>query len=216
MARRTDSQDEAKLNQAVDEPSAPEEEIEEIPAEVKKLEEEMEVIDDLELLMSGRPVPFSVVVDGEKREFGIKQMNRVELEKIRLQESIGYHLALAQPGMDELEKLPVSKDAELERALILAKLKLDHDNTEDPEERRRLGEMVEQWSQPDTRTRAEEIADRHSRRSRDGYIIDHFLVYPDGSELSLDDKKLFKRDIYAEVARPACWRAIRLATTVPN
>jgi hypothetical protein len=143
-------------------------------------------------------------------------MDPADLEMVRLQESIGYHLALEQPGMDELQKLPVSEDAKMEKLLVIAKIKADHDATEDPEKRRELGKQIEEWSRPDNRTRAQEIADRHSRRYRDRWIVEHMACYPDGTRLSLEDEQVFKRAANLDLARPACWKVIRLATSVPN
>lgn len=214
MARRSDSQDEAGIAEVTETEVAPP--VQDEPSVPADVTEQIEDLNDLELIKSGKPVTFTITVEGQEREFAMRQLDPADLEMVRLQENIGYHLALEQPGMDELKKLGVSEDAQAERLLILAKYKADHEQATDPEKRRELSEIIDQWSRPDNRTRAQEIADKHSRRYRDRWMIDHLLCHPDGTALSADDMLLFKRAAYLELARPTCWKVIRLATSVPN
>lgn len=186
---------------------------EQLQEQLEKVEEELEIVKAIDEIEEGGPIPY---VWG-KIVLAIRQPNPTEMDMIRLQENIGMHKALTLPEIADLFGYNVSYEALMERATQVAFLQVRLQKEKDKDKRAELRERIKVLDQPDTRSRAEELADKHSLRHRDRWMVENLTVHPDGSPLTIEERqKWMSKPSLFEAARPACWRVLRLATEIPN
>lgn len=180
---------------------------------VEQVQENLLALEDLELIESGEPVPFTV----GKRQFALRQPDANEYELTRLWETIGFHEAMAQEGMDAMKALPVSEATTAARIEQIAELRAAIKATEDPKRRREIDKQLRRLERPDTRSRAQELAESYSYRYRDIQMIKRLMVTPEGERLPQDEiDKLLRTPVFVDVARIACYRIIKMMLTLPN
>lgn len=180
---------------------------------IEQVQENLLALEDLELIESGEPVEFTV----GQRKFALRQPDANEYELTRLWESIGYHEAMTQEGMDAMKALPVSEATTAARIEQIAELRETLKASDDPKRRREIDKQLRRLERPDTRNRAQELAESYSYRYRDIQMIKRLLVTPEGERIPQDEiDKLLRTPVFVDVARIACYRIIKMMLTLPN
>lgn len=177
--------------------------------------EDAQTLDELEMIMSGAPVPFEL----NGFSYALRQPTPLEVDRLRFVERTARAWAQSQPMIRELQDQPASP---LKMALFDAKIAaLREALGGDSDEAVEAAEEIEVLQAIRPRNQAEERIQEYVRDSRNTWIVENLLVSLDGVPLTEAQRRQFRLDARPSAAqrpgaRDAAQMIMRLLTYTPK
>lgn len=187
-------------------------------AQQDPLEAFLEGTPSLTDIMDGKGVPFWV--DG--RQFYIRPPTTEEYDQALLIQELAHARAMSQPELQAMKDLPVSEG---ERQMLEARIAIAERAFEAAEDKRVKDLIAERLAflqrQLETRTRADELADRYAVLKRDRWLTFRLLCDEEGKQMfdpsdpeSLERWERLPMRVKDE-ARPAIWEVLAAVRNAP-
>lgn len=152
--------------------------------------------------------PLSFEVGG--KAWHLRQPTPAEVTRLRLRYDVAKHQAWQDVEREHLSQADVA--SLVENAGLLGYLRAKHEAEEDAAKRRELADRIDELRAKDSTATYDNIANAFALAERDRQAIE-LLLETEGVE----ERGEFLASAGAiEAARPAVWRALSLAGTVPN
>ena len=187
-------------------------------AQQDPLEAFLEGTPSLTEIMEGKGVPFWV----DDRQFFIRPPTTEEYDQALLIQDLARARAMSQPEIQAVKDLPVSDG---ERQIMEARIAIAERAFEAAEDRRVKDLIAERLAflrrQLETRTRADELADRYAVLKRDRWLTIRLLCDADGKQMfdpdNPEDLERWERlpMRVKDEARPAIWEALAAVRNAP-